>query len=122
MHSIWKTRPDSLTITIEQNVQFQVGIYRDKSILDQIQNGPATTFNFNMHNNWKTLRDIWTFTIEPNVWFQEEYTMKIFNFTKFKMTFDFTMLNSEIARSLLLNKRCSFREGNVLKKNQLDKI
>ena len=27
MRNIWKTGPDSWTITIEQNVQFQVGIY-----------------------------------------------------------------------------------------------
>ena len=28
MHNNWKTVPDSQTITIEQNVRFQVGIYR----------------------------------------------------------------------------------------------
>ena len=39
MRNIWKTRPDSYTITIKQNVQFQVGIYHDKFQLDQIQNG-----------------------------------------------------------------------------------
>ena len=30
MRNIWKTRPDSCTITIEQNVQFEVGIYHEK--------------------------------------------------------------------------------------------
>ena len=39
MRNIWKTRPDSYSITIEQNVQFQVGIYHEKFQLDQIQNG-----------------------------------------------------------------------------------
>ena len=34
MCNIWKTGPDSQTITIEQNVQFQVGIYQDRSIQD----------------------------------------------------------------------------------------
>ena len=46
---IWKTGPDSQTITAEQNVQFQVGIYYEKFQLDQIQNGTlAATFDFNM--------------------------------------------------------------------------
>ena len=39
MRNIWKTRPDSWTITIEQNVQFQVLIYHEKFQLYQIQNG-----------------------------------------------------------------------------------
>ena len=53
--NIWKTRPDSETITIEQNVQIQVGIYQ-KIQLAQIQTGrPAATFDFNMLNNWKTV-------------------------------------------------------------------
>ena len=44
MRNIRKTRPDSSTITIEQNVQFQVGIYHEKIQLDQIQNcQPAAT-------------------------------------------------------------------------------
>ena len=30
MRNIWKTGPDSWTITVEQNVQFQVGIYHEK--------------------------------------------------------------------------------------------
>ena len=53
MCNIWKTRPDSQTITIEQNVQFQVGIYmyHEKIQLDQNQNGlPAATFDFIMRN------------------------------------------------------------------------
>ena len=44
--------------TIEQNVQFQVGVCHEKTVLDQIQNGrPVATFDFNMHNNWKTVPD-----------------------------------------------------------------
>ena len=38
MHNIWKTRPDSWTITIKQNVQFQVEICSKKFELDQIKN------------------------------------------------------------------------------------
>ena len=42
--NIWKTGPDSWTITIEQNVQFQVGIYHEKFQHEKIQNGrPAAT-------------------------------------------------------------------------------
>ena len=64
----WKTRPDSYTITIEQNVQFQVEIYHEKIPLNQIQNDrPTATFDFNMRNNWKTVPDSWTITIEQNV-------------------------------------------------------
>ena len=37
MRNIWKTGPDSLTITIEQNVQFQVGIYHEKFHHDKIK-------------------------------------------------------------------------------------
>ena len=55
MLNIWKTGPDSYTITIEQNVQFQVGIYHEKCPFDQLQNDrPTATFVFNMGNNWKT--------------------------------------------------------------------
>ena len=45
MRNIWKTGPDSQTITIEQNVQFQVGIYwYEKFQHDKIKNGrPAAT-------------------------------------------------------------------------------
>ena len=39
MPDIWQTFPGSLTITIEQNVWFQVGICPEKFQLDQIQNG-----------------------------------------------------------------------------------
>ena len=36
MRNIWKTGPDSLTIAMEQNVQFLVGIiYHEKFQLDQ---------------------------------------------------------------------------------------
>ena len=46
MRNIWKTGPDSWTITIEQNLQLQVGIYHEKFHLDQIQNSrPAATFD-----------------------------------------------------------------------------
>ena len=46
MRNIWKTGTDRYTITIEQNVQFQVGVYHEKCRLDQIQNGrPAATFD-----------------------------------------------------------------------------
>ena len=38
MRNIWKTGPDSKTITIEQNVQFQVGIYPEKFQHDKIKN------------------------------------------------------------------------------------
>ena len=38
MRNIWKTGPDSLTIAMEQNVQFLVGIiYHEKFQLDQSQ-------------------------------------------------------------------------------------
>ena len=44
MRNIWKTGPDSWTITIKQNGQFQVGIYHEKFHHDKIQNGrPAAT-------------------------------------------------------------------------------
>ena len=44
MRNIWKIGPDSLIITMEQNVQFQVGIYHEKFQLEQRQNGtPAAT-------------------------------------------------------------------------------
>ena len=36
---IWHTMPDSSTITIEQNVQFQGGICPENVQPDQIQNG-----------------------------------------------------------------------------------
>ena len=71
---------------INQNVQFQVGIYHEKIKLDQIENGrPAATLDFNMHNNWKTVQNSWTITIEQNVWFQVEIYRGNFNFIKFKM-------------------------------------
>ena len=37
MLDICQTVPDSLTITIKQNVRFQVGIYPEKVQLDQIK-------------------------------------------------------------------------------------
>ena len=44
MRNIWKNGPDSQTITIEQNGQFQVGIYHEKFQHDKIKNGrPAAT-------------------------------------------------------------------------------
>ena len=45
MCNIWKTGPDSLTIAMEQNVQFLVGIiYHEKFQLYQSQDGrPAAT-------------------------------------------------------------------------------
>ena len=44
MRIIWKSGPDSLTITIEQNVQFHLGIYHEKCQHDKIQNGrPVAT-------------------------------------------------------------------------------
>ena len=58
MRIIWKTRPDSWTITIERNVQFWVEICRENFQPGQIQNGrPAATFDFNMCNNWKIVPD-----------------------------------------------------------------
>ena len=39
MRNIWKTGPDSYTITMKQIVQFQVGIYHEKIQLETIQNG-----------------------------------------------------------------------------------
>ena len=85
MRSTWKTVPDSSkTITIKQNVQFQVGIYHEKFPLDQ--NGrPAATFDYNMHKNWKTVPHSWTITIEQNVWFQEGIYCGNFNLIKFKI-------------------------------------
>ena len=71
---------------IDQNVQFQVGIYHEKIKLDQIENGgPAATLDFNMHNNWKTVQNSWTITTEQNVWFQVGIYRGNFNFIKFKM-------------------------------------
>ena len=56
MRNIWKTRPDSYTITFEQKVQFQLAVKKNQ--LDKIQNcRPAATFDFNMHNNWTTVPD-----------------------------------------------------------------
>ena len=47
-HYIWEIRPDSETITIEQNVQFHAGIYHEKNQLVKIKNGcPAAIFDFN---------------------------------------------------------------------------
>ena len=44
MRNIWKTGPNSWTITIEQNVQFQVWICHEKFQHKKIQNGrPAAT-------------------------------------------------------------------------------
>ena len=39
MPDIWQTMPDSYTITIKQNVRFQVGIYSENIKLYQIHNG-----------------------------------------------------------------------------------
>ena len=56
MRNIWKTRPDSWTITIKQNVQFQVGICSVKFQLDQIKNGRLSAIiNFNMPDIWQTV-------------------------------------------------------------------
>ena len=44
MRNIWKTGSDSYTITIEQNVQFQVGICHEKIKHEKFKNGrPAAT-------------------------------------------------------------------------------
>ena len=49
MPDIWQNVPDSLTITIKQNVRFQVGICSEKFQLDQIKNGRLSAIiNFNM--------------------------------------------------------------------------
>ena len=49
MPDIWQTVSDSLTITIKQNVRFQVGICHETLQLDQIQNGRLSAIiNFNM--------------------------------------------------------------------------
>ena len=58
MSNIWKMVPDSYTITIEQNVQFQAGVCPDNIQLEQIQNGRLVVIiDFNMRNIWQTLPD-----------------------------------------------------------------
>ena len=58
MPDIWQTKPDSYTVTIKQNVRFQVGIYPEKCQLDQIQNGPLSAIiTFNMLDTWQTVPD-----------------------------------------------------------------
>ena len=46
MRNIWKTEPESWTITIEQNVQFQVGIYHEQFQHDKIKNGPPAATSY----------------------------------------------------------------------------
>ena len=58
MPDIWQTKPDSYTVTIKQNVRFQVGIHPEKCQLGQIQNGPLSAiFTFNMLDTWQTVPD-----------------------------------------------------------------
>ena len=53
MPDILQTVPYSLTITMKQNVRFQVGIFPDKFQLDQIQNSPQLAIiNFDMPDIW----------------------------------------------------------------------
>ena len=58
MHDIWQTVPDSYTITIKQNVQFQGGICSKKFKLDQLKNGRLVAIIYpNMCFIWKTVPD-----------------------------------------------------------------
>ena len=58
--------PDSQTIPLIQNVQFQGAICPGKFQLDQIQNG-----HFNMHNiNYNIKLTARPLLIKQNVWFQ----------------------------------------------------
>ena len=53
MPDILQTVPDSLTVTMKQNVRFQVGICPEKFQLDQIQNSrPLDILYFNMPDIW----------------------------------------------------------------------
>ena len=53
MPDIWQTVPDSSTITIKQNVRFQVGMCSENVQLEQIQNGRLSAIiNFNMPDIW----------------------------------------------------------------------
>ena len=53
-----QTMPDSYTMTIKKNVQYQVGICPEKCQLDQIHNGQLdAVIDFNMGNIWKTVPD-----------------------------------------------------------------
>ena len=71
MLDIYYTVPYSWTITIKQNVWFQVGICPEKFQLDKIQNGQlAAIITFNMPDIWQTMPDSWTITIKQNVRFQ----------------------------------------------------
>ena len=51
----WKIRPDSYTTTMEQNVQFQVGIYHEKFNL----------IKFKMADLWPLLTPICVITGKP---------------------------------------------------------
>ena len=56
MCDIWLTGPDSSTITIKQNGQFQVWVRPEKCQLDQIQNDRLVAIiDFNMCNIYKTV-------------------------------------------------------------------
>ena len=78
---------DSLSITIEQKVQFQGGICPKKFQLNKIKNGRLEViFYFNMRDIWETVQDSSPITVEQNVLFQGEiYALENFNSTKFKM-------------------------------------
>ena len=62
--NMWKTVPDSWTITIKQIVRLQGGIYLDKFQLDKISNERlAAIIDFSMRNIGKTVPDRYTIYI-----------------------------------------------------------
>ena len=78
-------------ITIRRNVLFPVGIYHEQFQSDQIQNcRPAATFDFNVCSY-----HYWTKCALPG----RDFPWKTSTWSNSK---------------LLLNKRCGFREGNVI--------
>ena len=96
MRNVWKTRPDSYTITIKKNVQFQVGIYHEKFQLDQSQNcQPASTFDFNLCNNWKIARAL---LLNKMCCFKLQNTLKFWTWSTCRCrpaaTFDFNMFSN----------------------------
>ena len=57
MLDIWETVPDSWTISIKQNVQFQVGYTLKNFNLSVLKMEDSTIINFNMPDIWQTLPD-----------------------------------------------------------------
>ena len=67
MPDIWRTVPDSQTITVynyNKYVRFQVGICPEKFQLDQIQNSRLSAIIIIiMCDTWQAVSDSWTITI-----------------------------------------------------------